>query len=262
MVIVTTGLQPTSATLAHAQDFASQYGLPLVKRGDLSLAQLRKAHHVHEIIVVSAKGVRLEQPDGETFFFHPNNAAFRIKRLERGDTDTMLSVCQIVPGDHVLDATLGLGADAIVFAHGVGDTGRVVGIESEPLVAMLVADGLKYWQTSSESLRRAMDRVEVVACEHLEVLRQLPADSFDVVYFDPMFHTSIEASSGLQGIRRYANYLPLADEAVEEALRVARRRVVLKEGKGSRTFERYGFLPYRTNKHQVSYSYRDKKGGE
>lgn len=261
-MIVTTGLEPSSATLEHAKAFASQNDLPLVSRRDDSLDQLRKKYHVNDILVVSAKGVRLDRQDAEPFFFHPNNAAFRIKRLERGDTDTMLAVCQIAPGDHVLDATLGLGADAIVFAHGVGESGRVVGIESEKLIAMLVADGLKHWQTPSRSLHQAMNRVEVIARHHLELLRELPEDSFDVVYFDPMFATTVDASTGIQGIRRFANHQLLADRAVEEALRVARRRVVLKEGKGAETFQRFGFVSYRTNQHQVVYSYRDKTGGE
>jgi len=261
-MIVTTGLEPNAATVAHAQRFAAQYTLPLVKRHDESLDQLRSKYAVDEIFVVSAKGVRLDLRDEDAFFFHPNNAAFRIKRLERGDTDTMLSVCQIAPGDRVLDATLGLGADAIVFAYGVGETGRVLGIESQPVVAMLVADGLKSWQTNSPSLKQAMERVEVVAGHHLDVLREQPDHSFDVVYFDPMFANTEQASTGIQGIRKYANYDALTQEAVTEALRVAKRRVVLKEGKGSQAFQRLGFIPYRTNQHQVVYSYRDKIGGE
>ncbi|NGQ96370.1 class I SAM-dependent methyltransferase [Brevibacillus sp. SYP-B805] len=261
-MIVTTGAGPSDETRAHAVELAARLSLPFVERRNRSLPQLRRQYGTDGILVVTAKGARLERAQGQPFFFHPNNAAFRIKRLERGDTDIMLSVCQIAPGDHVLDATLGLGADAIVFAHGVGEKGRVLGVESEPLIALLVEDGLRTWPTPSASLRQAMWRVEVAVGHHLDVLRTLPDRSFDVVYFDPMFTSAVADSAGIRGIRPYANPEPLSMEAVREALRVARRRVVLKEGKGGTLYKQLGFTPFRTRQHQVVYSYQDAPGGE
>jgi 16S rRNA (guanine1516-N2)-methyltransferase len=261
-VIVTTGFDPSEETRRHAEELAAQFSLPLVDRREDSLQELRRRYNVSAILVVTARGVRLETPDRQTFFFHPNTAAFRIKRLLRGDTDTMLAACQIQPGDEVLDCTLGLGADAIVFAHAVGSAGRVVGIESERLIALLVADGLRHWPTGSEALRRAMRRVEVLVGDHLNVLAKLPDRSFDVVYFDPMFERTVESSTGIAGIREYANEASLSEEAVRQALRVARRRVVLKEGKAGRHYQRFGFTPYRARGKQVVYSYKETDGGE
>jgi 16S rRNA (guanine1516-N2)-methyltransferase len=261
-VIVTTGFDPSEETRRHAQELAAQFSLPLVERREDSLNDLRRRYGTSSVLVVTARGARLETPDKEPFFFHPNTAAFRIKRLLRGDTDTMLAACQIQPGDHVLDATLGLGADAIVFAHAVGSTGRVVGIESERLIAFLVADGLRHWPTESEPLRQAMRRVEVRVGHHLDVLKAQPDRSFDVVYFDPMFERTVSASTGIAGIREYANEASLSEEAVCEALRVARRRVVLKEGKAGQLYQRFGFTPFRTRSHQVVYSYKETNGGE
>lgn len=261
-MIITTGLEPNKATQAHANELAKTFELPLVPRRDDSLEQLRKRYGDEAVLVVSAKGARLEIPGQPAFFFHPNNAAFRIKRLERGDTDSMLSICQIQPGDHVLDATLGLGADAIVFAHATGRSGRVVGVESQMLIARLVADGLKHWQNESETLAIAMRRVEVLAGHHLDVLRNLPDQSFDVVYFDPMFETTVDSSTGINGIRTYANAKTLTGEAVQEACRVARRRVVLKEGNAGRLHERFGFTPFRKRERQAVYSFKETGGGE
>jgi 16S rRNA (guanine1516-N2)-methyltransferase len=257
-VIVTTGAEPSRETWAHAQRLAEQFALPLVERGTDSLAALRVKYGTDQLLVVTAKGARLETAQGKTFFFHPNTATFRIKRLERGDTDIMLSACQIQPGDKVLDATLGLGADAIVFAYAVGSAGRVVGVESEKLIACLVADGLRHWQTSSVALREAMRRVEVVNRHHLDFLREQPDGAFDVVYFDPMFETPVSASTGIRGIRSYANDEALTEEAICHALRVAKRRVVLKEGKAGKLYQRFGFTPYRTRRHQVVYSFRER----
>lgn len=255
-MIVTTGLDPSTSTREHAKSLAEQFNLPLIERKDASLASLRRKYQTNNILVVSSKGARIEQPEGQSFFFHPNTAAFRIKRLERGDTDTMLSACQIQPGDSVLDATLGLGADAIVFAYAVGPTGQVVGLESERIIALLVQDGFKHWE-GSEPLQQAMRRIQVVAADHLDYMTRLPDRSFDVVYFDPMFERTVEESTGISGLREFANHAPLMEQGIEQALRVARRRVVLKEGKAGRLFERYDFRPYRTREHHVVYSYRD-----
>ncbi|MBO8162566.1 MAG: class I SAM-dependent methyltransferase [Brevibacillus sp.] len=261
-MIVTTGLTPNAQVRLHAIELAERHGLPLVERGEHSLDELRRLYQTDEILVVTAKGTRLESSEGEPFFFHPNTAAFRIKRLERGDTDTMLRVCQIKPGDHVLDATLGLAADAIVFAHAVGETGRVVGVEAQRTIALVVEDGLRHYRDGSETLRQAMSRVEVVLDHHLTFLQSQPDCSFDVVYFDPMFERQVSLSSGIAALRRFAE-AGLPDEAaISEALRVARRRVVLKEGKTGRLYERFGFTPFRNRRDQVTYSFKEKDGGE
>lgn len=261
-MIVTTGFHPSEQTRRHAEELAAQLSAPLVERRQDSLHKLRQKHREEAVLVVTAEGAKLEIPGRQPFFFHPNTAAFRIKRLERGDTDTMLAACQIQPGDRVLDATLGLGADAIVFAHAVGPLGRVLGVESEKLIALLVADGLRHWQTDSAPLRNAMRRVEVRCGDHVEVLRAQPDDSFDIVYFDPMFEITVAASKGIAGIREYANAAALRDEAVSEALRVAKRRVVLKEGRNGRQYERFGFTPVRKRGQHVVYSYKETGGGE
>lgn len=261
-MIITTGIEPSEETRQHAVELAAQFTLPLVERREYSLAQMRRSYGEARILVVTAKGARLETPAEKPFFFHPNTATFRIKRLERGDTDIMILACQIQPGDKVLDATLGLGADAIVFAHVVGSTGRIVGLESERVIATLMADGLLHWSDGSDALRQAMRRIEVITGHHLDVLSELPDNSFDVVYFDPMFEKTVDASSGIEGIRCYANNSMLQAEAIAHAERVAKRRVVLKEGKAGRLYQRFGFIPFRNRGNHVVYSYKETTGGE
>ncbi|MET3288626.1 UNVERIFIED_CONTAM: 16S rRNA (guanine1516-N2)-methyltransferase [Brevibacillus sp. OAP136] len=261
-MIITTGLEPNETTMAHAIELAESFAKQVVPRRDASIQQLRRQHQDDAVLVVSAKGARLEIPDQPAFFFHPNNSAFRIKRLERGDTDTMLSVCQIQPGDDVLDATLGLGADSIVFAYAIGENGRVAGIESQTIIAKLVEDGMKRWRNGSDALESAMRRVEVITGHHLDVMSSMKDKSFDVVYFDPMFETTVDASAGIGGVRAFANAETLSAEAVQEALRVARRRVVLKEGSEGKLHERFGFTPYRKRERQAVYSFREIGGGE
>jgi 16S rRNA (guanine1516-N2)-methyltransferase len=261
-MIITTGLEPGRETLDHANELAKRFGLEVEMRGDLSLQEMRRRHQAEDVLVVSAQGARLEVPGKKPFFFHPNTAAFRIKRLLRGDTDTMLVACQIQPGYRILDATMGLGADSIVFAHAAGENGRVVGIESERTIAILVEDGLRHWTSDAAELCEAMRRVEVRCANHLEVLKELPDHSFEVVYFDPMFEVTVQNSTGIAGVREFANTDALQEAAVREALRVASKRVVIKEGKTSRLHERFGFTPVRLRGQQVVYSYKEKDGGE
>lgn len=261
-MIVTTGLEPGWETRQHAVELAARFGLQVTERRDLSLNELRRRHGDDEVLIVSALGARLEKPGKKPFFFHPNTSAFRIKRLLRGDTDAMLVACQIQPGDFVLDATMGLGADAIVFAHATGTEGRVVGVESEEVLAILVEDGFRHWASGEVALQQAMRRIEVRCGNHLDVLRDLPDGSFDVVYFDPMFETTVHSSTGIAGVREYANSEALTEEAISEAMRVAKRRVVLKEGKTGRMYERFGFTPFRSRGQQVVYSYKEIGGGE
>ena len=77
--------------------------------------------------------------------------------------------------------------------------------------------------------------------DYLDYLRQQKDNSYDVVYFDPMFRKPLTASNGISPLRSVANHAPLSEEAVAEALRVARQRVVMKEASGSEEFARLGF---------------------
>lgn len=59
-------------------------------------------------------------------------------------------------------------------------------------------------------------------------LKEQPDDSFDVVYFDPMFRIPVKKSSAMAPLRPLAYEKRLSAETVKEALRVA-PRVVIKE---------------------------------
>lgn len=66
---------------------------------------------------------------------------------------------------------------------------------------------------------------------------------FDVIYFDPMFETTIESSTGISPLKGIANYEPLTKETMEEAKRVAKQRVVMKDSRYSSRFTQLGFKP-------------------
>jgi 16S rRNA (guanine1516-N2)-methyltransferase len=174
-------------------------------------------------------------------FFHPSMSFVRVKRLMQGEGDALIECSAAAPGDSVLDCTAGLASDSIVFSYAVGPEGHVTTVESAPALHMLVREGLAHYKTHLEPFNEAMRRIEVKWGDHERVMEQMPDCSVDIVYFDPMFRSPIEDSSGIQPLRRLANHSPLSETAIRHAKRVARKRIVLKEHRDGGEFERLGF---------------------
>ena len=165
----------------------------------------------------------------------------RVKNLRRGQRDNMAAAMDLHPGMSVLDGTLGFGADAIVASFVTGETGRVVGIESSPLIEAVVREGLAHFAGENAVMTAAMRRIETHCADALTFLRAQPAKSFDVVYFDPMFRHPLLASENLNPLRYAADHRAATPELIAAARRVARHRVVMKETSKSGEFARLGF---------------------
>lgn len=223
-----------------AQSIAQKLGGQFVKREDFSLDALRKIHGAENILLVKKNSLSVVTAEGE-LFFHPNTAHLRIKNLRGGDGDRLIDALKISDGSKVLDCTLGLGSDAIVESFVAGETGKVVALEVNPLIAEVVSYGLKNFSEDSPHILEAMRRVEVLNVDCAEFLKTCATDSFDAVYFDPMFRRPVKKSSGLNPIRPLADARPLTAEIIREACRVAKCRVVMKEHSGSGEFARLGF---------------------
>ena len=236
--IVTTTRKADNETFA--QEIAEKLGGQFVKREDFSLGALKKIHGVENILLVKKNSLSVVTAEGE-LFFHPNTAHLRIKNLRGDEGDRLIDALKISEGSKVLDCTLGLGSDAIVESFIVGETGKVVALEVNPIIAEVVSYGLKNFLEDSPHILEAMRRVEVINADCGEFLKTCTDNSFDVVYFDPMFRRPIQKSSGLNPIRPLADARPLTAEIIREACRVAKSRVVMKEHSGSGEFARRGF---------------------
>lgn len=185
--------------------------------------------------------------------FHPSMAIIRLINLLRGGTDRYLEATQLKAGDSLIDTTLGFGTDALIGAWAVGEKGSVLAIEQSPILAAFVHDGLNHFteiipnaknkvkQDAWVTLARASRQIEVRWGEHREYLKHIPSSSVNVVYFDPMFRSTCKQSDSILPLHRWSDHNPLDHEAVLEACRVARNRVVLKERKNSSEFRRLGF---------------------
>ncbi|MCX7568859.1 class I SAM-dependent methyltransferase [Tumebacillus sp. DT12] len=248
---VTTGLKEKPAYVALAHEYCAEIGGTYIQRRKLGLEKLQDRYGANGLLVVSDQ-VKLYL-EGREFFFHPSMANTRIKRLRSGENDLVIEHAGVGPGDTVLDCTLGLGSDSIVFAHAVGDAGRVIGLEASPVIAALVRRGLQEFTVDVPEVNRAMRRVEVFYADHLDYLRAQPDRSVDVIYFDPMFRRTVQESNAIEPLRVLGDDSPLSVEAIREARRVARRRIVLKERWYSKEFDRLGFVKPRRSSGSTNY---------
>lgn len=187
-------------------------------------------------VIVERRGARL-RASGSEVPSHPGIGLVRVRRLQRGDLDPLLEVAEVRPGDRVLDATLGFGHDALVFAQGVGPEGAVVGLEASPALAALALAGMPYWPPPAHEL---VGRIQIHFADHRRWLAAAPDRSFDVVFFDPMFRRALDAAPGFDVLRGFAASGPLDPDALANARRVARRWVVVKDAFPGRELRRLG----------------------
>lgn len=254
-MIVTTTERPDEATIALAKRLAEELGCGYVpRRRDTIRGLVRSREEAADGVLVAGEGaLKFAQADEPPLFYHPSMAYIRAKRLREGGYDAMTHAAGARPGDAVLDCTAGLGSDALVFSCAVGPEGRVTALEASPVLHAIVREGMRVYRTELPDIDEAMRRVEHVRARHLDFLRGLPNDSYDIVYFDPMFSKPVMESASLLPLRAVAEDAALTEEAVAEARRVARRTVVLKEHRDSREFERLGFVRARRTAQSVAY---------
>jgi hypothetical protein len=238
--VVTTSFKASWEMRAAAQKIAAQLNAPWQERGAKSLADLKNEFQAEAILVI-AQAKPVVHTETGPYFFHLSLAEMRIKNFLNGKNDHMIEAMALAPGMSVLDATLGLGTDAIVASY-VTES-EVVALESSPLIAFITGTGLKNFSPAPDELNisAALRRITVKNIDYLTYLKTLSNKSFDIVYFDPMFRQPVRKSSNLLPVRNISNTEPLSPDAVFEARRVARRRVVMKEANGSAEFARLGF---------------------
>jgi 16S rRNA (guanine1516-N2)-methyltransferase len=242
---VTTPLRASAAEQAAAAAIAARHGAVYVARGNRSVAAIAAMAGAEALLVVRGDAVFLSV-GGAEHRWSPGMGALRAKRAEAWrrnrapddpDRDPFLDAAALRDGDHVLDCTVGLGADALVAAVAVGPSGCVVGVESSAALAAWVAEGLA--RSSLEAARR----VEIRYGDHADVLATLPERSFDVVVFDPMFRHARAEPGGFGAVRRLADPRPLSPAALDRARAVARRAVVVKDGAPGWDLARLGLVP-------------------
>ena len=259
--VITTAHKGGTEQFQLAKKFSEELGFPLVPRDKLSLPELMEKYNVSGVLVTTSKKVYYFTGE-EEFFFHPNMAAVRIKEMRSGKTDQMIKAMDLHPGDSVLDCTLGLGSDAIVAAFATQEAGKVLGLEVSPVIAVLVRYGLKNYSFKSKLLSSVLRNISVINVHHYEYLLHTADNSYDIVYFDPMFRRPKFKSLNMNLLRNLADSSPLTREVLREAIRVAKKRVVVKERRDSFEFARLGIDKIEGGKYApIVYGVVDKQDG-
>lgn len=239
MKVIATTTQSQTTLTAEFEQFLEESALPFIHRKRKSLAAILQEQESQAVLVWQASGPVLHIGT-ERFFFHPSMAKNRLSAYRRqGTIDHLIKACALEADSSFLDCTLGLGADSIVAAY-FANSGRVVGLESSPLIAPIIKWGMKLYQSPMEWLDGAIHSIEVINANHKDYLQKLKDNSFDIVYFDPMFRIARHKSTALAPLRLLADHQALSREVIKEACRVARKRVVIKEMPLSAEFERLG----------------------
>jgi len=241
VTLVTTAGRPDDISMSLARKACEELSARFEPRKKRSVTKISQTFDANVIVAGKNRYEYYSKGANAPFFFHPNSASFRLKRIARGEEDPFLDACNLVEGNSLLDCTLGMGADSIVAAFKVGEAGRVVGLEDNANVAFIVKNGMRTYDTTELPLTSCMRQIEVIHSEAIEFLKKQQDNSFDVVYMDPMFEEVIEESNNFEALREAGSHLQLTKEWVDEAYRVARNRVVLKAHFRSSLFEEYGF---------------------
>jgi hypothetical protein len=222
---VTTCRRPEAAHLERARRVADRLGVGLVERAGLEA--IFAATGAEVAYVVGRDHDALFDREGHGCFVQP---ALLTMKLQDGRRHPYLrALAGGVDGEpprHVVDATLGLAADALHAAGGLGC--RVTGIEKSPVLACLLEEGVARLATLA-----LPGRIEVVEAEATAWLAAQPDDSADVVVVDPMMSRPKRSTPSFAIVRRFAWPARASAALLVEARRVARRRVVLKLGRGA-----------------------------
>ncbi|HIG53179.1 MAG TPA: hypothetical protein EYG11_09120 [Candidatus Latescibacteria bacterium] len=240
-VAITTIAQAGAQECETAQAIAAELNAPFIARVNGQPGNTAKHSDREGLLIIERKGLALWVA-GQTFRYHPNMATMRVRALSQKKNDGLVDALQLKTGASLLDCTCGLGADAIVAAHAVGPTGRVRALESSTLLALLAIRGMaRYSLASPPELIPAMRRVEVHHTDFTDYLRRETDNAWDIVYFDPMFSETIDLSQGLDIVRRLAYPDGPSLRDVQEARRVARHRVAMKDRHPGQNLARLGF---------------------
>ena len=130
----------------------------------------------------------------------------------------------------VVDATAGLGRDSFMLAcHGY----RVLMVERSPLIAALLADALMRARAEGGDIAAIAERMQLVEGDARRVLNDLDQQPA-AVYIDPMFPPSGKTAQVKKEMQLFRSLLGDdldSEELLQQALRSARHRVVVKRAR-------------------------------
>jgi 16S rRNA (guanine1516-N2)-methyltransferase len=224
--IVTTA---PSGEEAEARELAGRFGLRFEPRNARPLHEILR--HQGPVLVLAKKRADLYQ-GGTSWRASAGLAYLRLLRVRKGEVDPLTVAADLRAGEQVLDATLGLAGDALVAAQATKN--KVIGLEKSGLLCAFTLAGLR---------RINVPEIEIVQADHREFLAEQASKSFDVVLLDPMFQKPGDAGPSFALLREHGEHATLSNETLQEARRVARRGVLVKDHARGAELQRLGLIP-------------------
>lgn len=149
------------------------------------------------------------------------NSLNPVQAMRRGGFSRKQALARAIGKDavSVLDATAGLAHDAALLAC-MGY--HVTAVERSPILAALIADGLRRAMDDPQLRRFFEDRLTLMNADSREFLQD-ESRAFDSIYIDPMFPPKRKSSALAKKSIRLVRALVGDDPDATELLNVARR---------------------------------------
>ncbi len=257
-IVVTTERKPKASVVADAKRLSRLFNAPYVPRRHRSIEDIKGEFGKNVLVVKGDLNLTVYTLSGKRLFFHPGLFKIRLLNYLRTEHEAMVDAMNLKEGDSVLDCNLGLAQDALLSAF--VSRRRVVGVEKDPVIAEMVRRGLKTYKPRGklEVASFAFNLIDVNVSDNFDFLKRQEDRSFDVVYFSPMFIKPKWHCDVMAPMREVAVKDFLTRSVIDEAERVARKRVVIKVNRG--VHELFDFLKsYSVQKSStnVEYLYRE-----
>ena len=157
-MFVTTVEKTNESLNQKAFIIAEQLGIPYIVRRKKTIKQLLGLYQ-QPCLVIGKEKIELYDLQGSgPLFFHPNMAAIRIKRIEKGEEDPFIRATGLSEGMSILDCTLGMGADALVASYVIGHSGNITALEVNPYIYFVIKNGLQSYRFKHEQIADAAKR--------------------------------------------------------------------------------------------------------
>ncbi|UXF00042.1 methyltransferase [Fervidobacterium riparium] len=222
-IVITTSHNASKETVELAKELSAKFNVPYYNRRHIS-ERLKDGTLKMYYVVDSNKNLSVVI-DGQKLFFHPGISKIRMENYKREGRDFLLEALRPESTDIVYDGTFGLGMDAVFIANFVS---QVVGTEVSEHIYRVVSYGIANYKSKEEWINRALKRIVLFNEDMKEFVKKQPDRSYDIVYCDPMFENPVFESSALNPIRPLASYDTIDGTTVNELIRIAKKRVVIK----------------------------------
>ena len=228
MTGVTTIRNPSAAMIEEAKRRGEVLGFPYIRRED-TLEEMAARTQLSGFLIYG-RVLPYYWNQGEEYRFHMGTAVLRISQMEKGNQDRL---CRLLPQEgpcQVLDCTFGQAGDSSTMSWFLRGRGQVTALEKSPILYEIGQAGILGYKDKHPDRLAAVHRIRLWHADYQTFLKEAGEKSFDVIYFDPMFHHPVKRDvNDMEGFRRAASYDSLSEEVLRLAMTVARKRIIVKE---------------------------------